>query len=274
MIMSSYLIPCKRLFFFFTCLLLTNSHLLLAQDPTNDTITSHPNPLSGLRLAGPRDIDPGTPLMLDPVNTPMYDEQLNLISPMDLMKVLMSNEFVPEPYIDQTKSVKVFVLRKATPEEKAMMQQMQQGGMLQEQSALVGTQAVDFEVVDVKGNKYKLSELKGKVVMLNFWFVECKPCVMEMPDLNALVDEFKGKEVVFLAIALNDKKQLKKFLKTTVLKYNVVSNGQAVADAFGVKGFPTNAIIDQSGVIHYMATGVGPNNKANLLQTLNTLLVK
>jgi peroxiredoxin len=274
MMMSSSFVLDLRLFFFFICFFLTNGQRLFAQASASDTITNHSNPLSGLRLAGPGDIDLKNPLMLDPMNTPMYDEQLNLIPPTDFMKVIMSNDFIPEPYVDDSKSVKAFVFRRATAEEKAMMQQMQQGGLPQEQSALLGTQAFDFELVDLKGEKFKLSALKGKVVMLNFWFVECKPCVMEMPDLNALVDEFKGKGVVFLAIALNDKKQLKKFLKTTAFKYNVVSNGQAVSDAFGVKGFPTNAIIDQNGVIQFISTGVGPNNKANLLQRLNTLLVQ
>ena len=76
------------------------------------------NPLEGLKLAGPGDIQQGTPLMIDPMSTPMYDEQFQKINPADFMKIMMSNEFIPEPYIDEDKSVKAFVLRKATEEEK------------------------------------------------------------------------------------------------------------------------------------------------------------
>jgi thiol-disulfide isomerase/thioredoxin len=129
-------------------------------------------------------------------------------------------------------------------------------------------------LTDLKGKKYKLSELKGKVVALNFWFVECKPCIMEMPELNELVEEFKGKEVVFLAIAVNDQKQLKKFLKTTDFNYKVIASGQSVSDSYGIKGFPTNIIIDQNGLIQYASTGIGPNNKANLQKEINKLLIK
>jgi peroxiredoxin len=230
------------------------------------------NPLEGLKLAGPGDIQQGTPLMIDPISIPMYDDQFQRINPSDFMKIMMSNEFIPEPYIDKDKSVKAFVLRKATEEEKAMMLKMQSGmGMDQEKSAFIGTEAFDFTLEDMKGKKIKLSQLKGKVVVLNFWFVECKPCVMEIPELNELVNEFKGKEVIFLAIAINKKDQLKKFLKNTDFKYKVLPNGQFVSDSFGIKGFPTNLIIDQNGIIQYLSKGIGPNNKSNLQKEINAL---
>jgi peroxiredoxin len=233
------------------------------------------NPLDGLKLAGPGDIKQGAPLMLDPMSTPMYDEQFQKINPSDFMKIMMSNEFIPEPYIDKNKSVKAFVLRKATQEEKAMMLKMQSGMVMnQEESILIGTQAVDFDLEDMKGNKIKQSQLKGKVVVMNFWFIECKPCVMEIPELNELVTEFTGKEVIFLSFAVNKKEQLKKFLKKTEFKYKVLPNGQSVSDSYGVKGFPTNLIIDQNGIIQYVSTGIGPNNKANLLKEINNLLIK
>jgi peroxiredoxin len=233
------------------------------------------NPLEGLKLAGPGDIQQGTPLMIDPMSTPMYDEQFQKINPTDFMKIMMSNEFIPEPYIDKDKSVKAFVLRKATEEEKAIMLKMQSGmEMDQEKSDLIGNLAVDFDLEDMKGKKFKLSQLKGKVVVLNFWFIECKPCVMEMPELNELVTEFKGDEVIFLAIAVNKKDQLKKFLKTTEFNYVVLPNGQSVSDSYGIKGFPTNLIIDQNGIVQYVSTGIGPNNKANLLKEIITLLKK
>jgi peroxiredoxin len=253
-----------------------DSSWLSAQTTQSDSIKNESTVLQGLKKAGPGDIQPGTPLMLDPMSMPMYDEQFQKINPADFMKIMMSSEYIPEPYLDEKKMVKAFVLRKATPEEKAMMAKMQQGGMgmEQEKNELIGTKATDFNLKDLKGKTHILSELKGKVVVLNFWFVECKPCIMEMPELNELVEEFKEKNIVFLAIALNDKKQLKKFLKTTDFNYKVVANGQTSADSYGVKGFPTNVIIDQNGIIHYVSTGIGPNNKENLQKAINELLIK
>jgi peroxiredoxin len=245
-----------------------------AQISSSDSSNSKVNPLLGLKKAGPED-QPNTPVMLDPMSIPMYDEQLQKINPEDFMKMMMSNEFVPEPYIDKNKALKAIVLRKATEDEKAMMLKMHSGmgmEMKQEKSVLIGNPAMDFNLVDLKGEKYKLSELKGKVIALNFWFVECKPCVMEMPELNELVEEFKGKEVLFLSIAINKKDQLKKFLKSTEFNYEVIPNGQTTADSFAVKGFPTNVIIDKNGIIQYVSTGIGPNNKDNLQKEINSLI--
>ncbi len=232
------------------------------------------NVLKGLKIAGPGDIKPGTPLMLDPMSTPMYDEQLQKINPGEFMKFMISNEYIPEPYLDEKKNVKAFVMRKATSEEKEMMAKMQQGGMGMEQetSEWVGTKATDFSLENIKGKKYGLSELTGKVIVLNFWFIACQPCIMEMPDLNELVKEFKDKEVVFLAIALNSKKELKKFIKKNKFRYSIIADGQVTAQSYQIKGYPTNIIIDKSGVIQYVSTGVGPNNKENLQKAIKQLL--
>jgi thiol-disulfide isomerase/thioredoxin len=64
---------------------------------------------------------------------------------------------------------------------------------------LVGCEAPEFDVVAVDGKRLKLSALKGKVVVLNFWFIGCAPCIAELPALNKLVDEYKGEDVVFIA---------------------------------------------------------------------------
>jgi len=67
----------------------------------------------------------------------------------------------------------------------------------QSQQDQVGSDAPDFSAVDMNGNSYSLGILKGKVVVINFWFVECKPCVIEMPELNEIVEKYKSEEVVF-----------------------------------------------------------------------------
>jgi peroxiredoxin len=185
----------------------------------------------------------------------------------------MSNAYVPEPYLDKTKAVKAFVMRKATDEEKTMMQRMQQG-MPEERSALIGIPMPSFEVTDIKGKVIQSSALKGKVIVLNFWFVECKPCVMEIPELNEISKMFKKDEVVFLGLATNQKKQLKKYLKTTPFDYKIVPESQQTAQLFNVSGYPTNIIINQEGIIQYVSLGVGPNNKERLTEEIKKLLIK
>ncbi|MGK0324190.1 MAG: thiol-disulfide isomerase/thioredoxin, partial [Psychroserpens sp.] len=61
---------------------------------------------------------------------------------------------------------------------------------------------------DIEGNSHTLESLKGKVVVINFWFINCKPCVAEIPDLNKLKAKFNNKDAVFVAIALDSKPSL------------------------------------------------------------------
>jgi peroxiredoxin len=246
-------------------IIILNSNFGFSQNLVNDSTI-----LKGLKLAGPGDLQPGTPLMLNPMITPIYNDSLRKINADEFSMLMMTNEYVPEPYIDENKSVKAFVLRKATSEEKEMMAKYLQEGL--KESMLTGTQANDFKLTDLKGKKYNLSDFKGKVVLLNFWFVECKPCVMEMPELNDLVKEFKDKDVVFLGIALNDEKALKNFLKKNDFEFKLFPNGSFVIETYGVKSFPTNIIIDQNGMIQFVSSGVGPNNKSNLEREITSLL--
>ena len=245
----------------------------LAQQTLSDSTTKNPLALMGLSKAGPGDINANTPLMLDPTSTPMYDENFNLIDAAQFMNLVMSNTYVPEPYLDKTKAVKAFVMRKATDQEKTIMQRMQQG-MPEEQSALIGTPMPSFEVTDIKGNVYQSSALKGKVIVLNFWFVECKPCVMEIPELNEISKLFKKDDIIFLGLATNQKKQLKKFLKTTPFYYKIVPESQQTAQLFNVSGYPTSIIINKEGIIQYVSLGVGPNNTERLTEEINKLLLK
>ncbi|MGM9475972.1 TlpA family protein disulfide reductase [Pedobacter sp. GSP4] len=115
-----------------------------------------------------------------------------------------------------------------------------------------------FKVSDINGNKYNLKDSIGKVYVLNFWFINCPPCKSEIPHLNDIVAKYKDKkEVVFLAIALDEKFDLKPFLKTIPFDYNIVAAGRSIANRYGVKGYPTHVVIDKKGYIKFSALGLG-----------------
>jgi peroxiredoxin len=108
--------------------------------------------------------------------------------------------------------------------------------------------APDFKVTTLDGNPYDLATLRGKVAVLNFWYIGCAPCNKEMPQLNQLVDEYReNKDVVFLAIAPDEVGDLKKFLKTREFKYQIVPNAQALDEPFSITSFPTHFVIDRQG---------------------------
>jgi len=228
------------------------------------------NPLKGLKKAGPNDINPDKPIMLDPMVTPMYYENLAKVKPEEFMKAMMSGDYVPEPYLNTKGDIKVIILRKASEEEKRQMLEMQQNEMEPQKNDLLGQEAAKFSVIDIYGKAFSLEELKGKVIVLNFWFVECKPCVSEIPELNKLVEKYKGKEVVFIGFASNDKEKLMKFLNSNSFTYNIIPNTPEISDNYGVKGFPTHVIIDKDSIIRHHS--LGPTTMSNLEKSIEKLL--
>ena len=139
-------------------------------------------------------------------------------------------------------------------------------------SDLVGKQAFPFSVTDINDNKYSLESLKGKVIVINFWFVECKPCVMEMPDLNKLVEKYKDKEVVFLGLAMNQKEKIEQFLKKTKYNYVIVPDAKDVVAKYSVTSFPTHMVIDKNANILFAVSGLGPTTIDDLDNMISNLL--
>jgi peroxiredoxin len=116
-----------------------------------------------------------------------------------------------------------------------------------------------FSLTSLKGEKFELAALRGKVVVLNFWFTGCAPCVAEFRKLNDLVNNFKNKEVVFIAPTLDNVTTLKRFLKEHRFKYHVVPNaGSLIAstysDGTGNVVFPTHIVINKEGEIDTRVT--------------------
>lgn len=115
-----------------------------------------------------------------------------------------------------------------------------------------------FSAKDMQGNKYKLKDLEGKVVVLNFWFVACGPCRAEIPELNKLVEEYKdSSNIVFLAVALDSNAEVERFLEKLPFNYKVITDGRYISSIYSIIGYPTHAVIDKSGTIIFHTTGYG-----------------
>ncbi|MFC2158083.1 peroxiredoxin family protein [Acidobacteriota bacterium] len=129
-----------------------------------------------------------------------------------------------------------------------------------------------FTTKTLQGEDLDLSSLKGKVIVLNFWFIGCAPCRVEMPGLNKLTDEFKGEDVVFIAFALDPAEALTEFLKTTTFKYQVVPKAQEIASLYGAEVYPTHIIINKRGEIEYRLTGGSPERHEQIRPLIENLL--
>jgi peroxiredoxin len=132
--------------------------------------------------------------------------------------------------------------------------------------------APDFTVKTLDGKEIRLSDLKGKVVILNFWFVGCAPCKVEMPGLNKLTEEFAGQDIVFIGFALDKADSLREFLKANSFKYQIVAESASIAGQFEVSVFPTHVMINKNGEVEYFLTGGSANRYEELRPLIRNLL--
>lgn len=113
--------------------------------------------------------------------------------------------------------------------------------------------APDFTLKDLDGNEVKLSDYKGKIVILNFWAVWCKYCKQEMPDLNELDKELKeGNDAVILAVDVQESEDVvREYLTSNNISLKVLmdKNG-SVAGSYGIEGYPTTFIINSDGSLY------------------------
>lgn len=115
----------------------------------------------------------------------------------------------------------------------------------------VGDQAPDFQLVDLKGNVQKLSDYKGKVVLLNFWGTFCPPCKKEMPDMQEVFEKWQDAGFEILAVNLAESKvTVEHFVNDLGLSFPILLDDRmSIRKQYGVFRYPTTFFIDRSGKI-------------------------
>ncbi len=107
-------------------------------------------------------------------------------------------------------------------------------------------QNADFTLTDLTGKSWSLPDLRGKVVLVNFWATWCPPCRKEMPDLEALYQRFSPRGLVILAISDEDAAKVKPFIAEHGISYPVLLDpGRKVNELFQVEGIPKSFVYDR-----------------------------
>jgi peroxiredoxin len=128
-------------------------------------------------------------------------------------------------------------------------------------------QEADFTLTDLQGKKWSLKELKGKVVLVNFWATWCPPCRKEMPDLNTLYQRFKDQGFVILAISDEEASKVKPFIAERNISYPVMLDpGRKVNELFQVEGIPKSFVYDREGKL--VAQSIDMRTQGQFLEML------
>lgn len=127
----------------------------------------------------------------------------------------------------------------------------------------IGDQAPNFELVDLDGNKQRLSDYKGQGVFLNFWGSWCGPCKTEMPFMESQSKEFEGKGVHILALNLKDTKlKAETFRDQYGLTFPIARDtDESVRRAYNVIPLPTTILINKDGIIEDIIPGGMDENR-------------
>lgn len=149
-------------------------------------------------------------------------------------------------------------------------------GPPQTMTALAGEPAPDFSLPDVDGKRYRLSELRGRVVLVNFWATWCPPCRREMPSLQRLWEQLKDRGVTILAIDVGEDEDTIfgfSFATGTTLDFPILLDRESkVIEQWPVRALPTSFVVDRAGKLRYRAVGGREWDDPALVEQLQSLL--
>jgi peroxiredoxin len=142
---------------------------------------------------------------------------------------------------------------------------------------LIPTQTIsapDFILNNLEAHSISLSSLRGKVVFINFWGTWCQYCLLEMPSIQRMYDQFKHKDFEVLAINVNDTPAAaKSYVKENKLTFPVLLDLEYKASqTYGVRGFPTTYIVDKSGNLIGKLVGSREWDTPDVIEVLNTVI--
>ena len=166
------------------------------------------------------------------------DSEGNLVSNNEFVDIRMANPHYPDATIVKTLDDGTIEFR---------LQKIPQEGM----------RAPDFRFTTLDGKSVTAADVKGKVVVFNFWFIGCHVCRAIKPDLNKFKARFEGRDdVVFISATGDPASDVRKFAKTEPLDYLQAADAGAELKKFIFSGYPRNIVVSKTGEIVYWRTTV------------------
>ncbi|MFY0603823.1 MAG: TlpA family protein disulfide reductase [Flavobacteriaceae bacterium] len=174
------------------------------------------------------------------------------VSKLTFLSAIETGDFFPVEVDYPTKAYQLIKLDSIQKKEyqKFLLAKAQQ---YKQYVQFLGNSFPDFELKDINGVTYNNKILKGKTVIVKFWFLNCKPCIEEIPALNTLANTYKDRDdVIFLSFALDGNKALQKFKANKEYYYETISAKDFIWKNLKIKVFPTHMIINKEGMVIFV----------------------
>ena len=137
---------------------------------------------------------------------------------------------------------------------------------------LKGEPFPDFDLVAMDGTHYTKDELEGKVVLVNFWFTSCRPCITEIPEMNEMVEQFENEDVIFLAPTFESEDKVNSFTRRREFNYEIVPDVKDFCLELNVRSYPTHFVVNREGIIEKVVIGYSMMTVGALKRSVRKLL--
>jgi cytochrome c biogenesis protein CcmG/thiol:disulfide interchange protein DsbE len=140
-----------------------------------------------------------------------------------------------------------------------------------------GQPAADFDAATLAGSSLKLSSLRGKVVLVDFWASWCEPCKKELPILGKLAPRLKAKGIEIVTINIDDNKSnAQEFLRAHGLNQLTVvpDSDKSIVGKYEPPKMPSSFVVDKSGVVRVVNAGFDAGDESKIEQQLSSLAAK
>ncbi len=139
--------------------------------------------------------------------------------------------------------------------------------------AIVGLPSPDFELTDTDGKVWRLSDLKGKVVLVNFWATWCDTCKEEKPYFNSIFSGNFKDNVVYLSVLFNDDpSNAVRYKKEMGYDFPVLIDDKSISSLYGITGIPETFMINKKGILVKKIVGGVNWNISDFNESLKTLV--
>lgn len=182
-----------------------------------------------------------------------FDTNSKAISRASFLKCLSSGKYIALRLLSNDSLLqwyKLYKLRSSVPKD-VQYQSEQFGNKEYNKFIKEGLALPDFNFTDLNGTVYNNENTKGKIIVINCWFIQCVPCVAEIPALNEIVREYQNRnDVLFISLSFDSSSKLKAFLTKTKFNYAPIAlQKYYVREQLKIYSFPTQIIVNKEGKI-------------------------